>query len=97
MIPGSVSKLVEAPIVTAAATIGPIDGDVVRVAGSTTIATIKPPLNGGFSGWLIMVPATTVATTTSGNIVNDVTMPANQATLLVYVASLGKWVVGAIS
>ena len=98
MIPGIVGKIYEAPVVTAAANIGGFrQGELVRVSGSTTIATIGPPMNGGFSGLLFVVPGTDVATTTSGNILTAVTMPANRVTLLVYVDSLAKWSVGAIS
>lgn len=97
MIPGSVGKIYEAPIVTAAATIGPFVGELIRTNGSTAIATIKPPNNGGFSGLLLVVPGTDVATTTSGNILVAVTMPASRVTLLVWVDSLQKWAPGAIS
>jgi hypothetical protein len=96
MIPGTVSKLSRATVV-AAATIGPINADYVRVSGSTTIATIKPPLNGGFTTILLVSPSTTVATTTTGNIAVDVTMAADRLTLLVYDKVTAKWYPGAIS
>ena len=96
MIPGMVSKLSRATV-TAAATIGPINADYVRVSGSTTIATIKPPMNGGFTAILLVSPATDVATTTSGNIAVAVTMPADRVTVLVYDDVTGDWYPGAIS
>jgi hypothetical protein len=96
MIPGIVAKLSRAAV-TAATTIGPINADYVRVSGSTVIATIKPPLNGGFTAMLLVSPATNVATTTSGNIAVEVTMAADRLTLLVYDKVTAKWYPGAIS
>ena len=97
MIPGTVSKISESTVV-AAATIGPIKTDFVRVSGSTTIATIKPPGGpGGFSGILFVVAGTTVATTTTGNIQNAVTLTAGLVNVFVYSRVTGKWYPGAIS
>lgn len=97
MYPGAVSKLSESTV-TAAATIGPFRTDLVRVSGSTTIATINPPSGpGGFSGLLLLVAGTTVATTTTGNILTAVTLTAGLVSVFVYSKGLGKWVPGAIS
>jgi len=92
MFPGIVSKLSQAPTVVAAATLPQINGDLVLVTGSTVIATIPPPKNGGFSGILCVVPAEAVNTTTTGNILTNVTLPAGKVAILVYVDSTGKWV-----
>ena len=92
MFPGILTKLSQAPSVVAAATLPEILGDVVLVTGSTTIATIPAPHNGGFSGILFVVPAENVATTTSGNILLNVTLPLSKVAVLVYVKSSGKWV-----
>lgn len=96
MIPGMVSKLSRATV-TAAATIGPINADYVRMSGATTIATIKPPLNGGFTAMLLVSPSTNVATTTTGNIAVAVTMPLDRVTVLLYDKVTAKWYPGAIS
>ena len=96
MIPGTVSKLSRSAV-TAAATIGPVNSDLVYVTGSTTIATIKPPNNGGFSGLLFVVADEAVATTTSGNIAAAVTLGAALVTVFVYDDVTGTWHPGAIS
>lgn len=97
MIPGLVSKLSESSV-TAAATIGPIKSDILHVTGSTTIATIRPPGGpGGFSGILFVVAGTTVAVTSSGNILTAATLTAGLVTVFIYSKSLNKWVPGAIS
>ncbi len=92
MFPGILTKLSEAPTVVAAATLPEILGDIALVTGSTVIATIPPPHNGGSSGILFLVPAEAVATTTSGNISAAVTLPAAKVSILVYVKSSGDWV-----
>ena len=92
MFPGIVSKLSQAPTVVAAATLPEILGDIALVTGSTVIATIPAPHNGGFSGILFLVPAEAVLTTTTGNILAAVTLPADKVSVLVYVKSSGKWV-----
>ncbi len=97
MYPGAISKISESTAV-AAATMGPFKTDLVRVSGSTTIATIKPPSGpGGFSGVLLVVAGTTVATTTSGNINNAVTLTAGLVNIFVYSKVTAKWYPGAIS
>ena len=98
MIPGFVSKLSESSV-TAAATIGPPKSDILYLSGSTTIATIRPPGGpGGFSSVLFIVPLTdAVATTTTGNIAVNVTMPVDRVTVLVYSKQEDTWFPGAIS
>ena len=83
--------------VASAASIGPVTTDLIYVTGTTPIATIKPTPNGGFSSFLLVVPATDVATTTTGNIAIAVTMPALRVTILVWSKALAKWYPGAIS
>lgn len=97
MIPGLVSKL-SVSTVTAAASVGPIKSDVVHVSGSTTIQTILPPGGpGGFSGLLLVVAGTTVAVTTSGNILTAATLTAGLVNVFIYNKSSGKWIPGAVS
>jgi hypothetical protein len=96
MIPGTTSKISEETIASAA-TISP-KKDLVRLTGTTAIATIRPPYT-GFSGILMLVPtnAAGVATLTSGNISVAVTMPQNRVTVLVYSKTGNTWYPGAIS
>lgn len=95
MIPGITSKLSEETLASAA-TISP-KTDLVKLTGSTAVATIRPPY-GGFSGILVLVPtAGTLGLLTTGNIAIAVTMPQNRATVLVYSKSAGVWYPGAIS
>lgn len=97
MFPGLVTKLSE-EVMASATTIAP-KADLVRLTGTTAIATISPTFGGGFSGILFLVPTTAggVATTTAGNISTVVTMPIDQVTVLVYSKLTGKWYPGAIS
>jgi len=96
MFPGLTTKLSEEVIATAA-TISP-KADLVRLTGTTTIETINPSFGGGFSGLLFLVPTGgNVATTTTGNIMNAVTMVDEQLCILVYSKAEGKWHAGAIS
>lgn len=95
MFQGTTSKLSESTVASAA-TISP-KTDLVRVTGSTQIATIDPPY-GGFSGimWLVAVDGA-VDLLSSGNIAAAVTMAQNRAVVLTYSKSANKWYPGAIS
>jgi len=96
MIPGLTTKLSE-ELITTAATIKPMT-DLVRLTGTTSIATIVPAFGGGFSGILVIVPTGgAVATLTTGNISLAVTMPDKRATVLVYSKKDALWYPGAIS
>lgn len=95
MIPGTTSKLSE-EVLAAATTITP-KSDLVRLTGTTAIATIVPPY-AGFSGLLFIVPTGgNVATTTAGNISVVQTMLNNQLTVLVYSKLANKWFPHALS
>lgn len=96
MIPGTTTKVSE-EVVASATTITP-KADLVRLTGTTAVATIVPAFGGGFSGILLVVPLDGgVATTTAGNISTVVTMPQNRVTVLVFSKATGKWYPGAIS
>ena len=72
--------------------------DLVRLTGTTAIATISPTFGGGFSGILFLVPtAGSVALVTTGNIQKAVTMVVDQVTVLVWSKLAQKWYPGAIS
>ena len=95
MIAGTISKLSDS-VIASAATIAPVT-DMVRVTGTTGIATIVPPL-GGHNSILVLVPVDGgVGLLTTGNITVAVTMAQNRATVLVYNATTGVWYPGAIS
>ena len=92
MIPGSVSKLTEAT--TASATSITAKTDVVKVTGSTTIQTIIPGLGSAVSQFLILVPVDGAITLgTSGNISVGIAAAQNRAVFMVYVRTLGKWLI----
>ncbi len=96
MIPGLTTKISE--VAVASATTIDQKADLLRVTGTTAIATIRPNLGGGFSGVCFIVPVDgSVATTTAGNIAKVLTMVINQVTVLVYSKATGKWYPGAIS
>lgn len=96
MLPGSTTKLSES-VLASAATIDP-KTDLVRLTGSTDIATINPHYGGGFPGIIILVPTDgTLGLLTTGNISVAVTMAQNRATVLVYSKATGVWYPGAIS
>jgi hypothetical protein len=96
MFPGLTTKLSEETLASAAS-INP-KADLVKVTGSTAIATIIPNFGGGFSGAVVLVPKDgSVATLTTGNIAAAVTMLQNRATLLVYSKVDDKFYPGAIS
>lgn len=96
MFPGTTTKLSEGTLASAA-TISP-KTDIVRLSGSTAIATINPAFGGGFSGILILIPEDgTLGLLTTGNIAIAVTMPLNRATVLVYSKETDTFYPGAIS
>lgn len=92
MIPGTTSKLSESTLASAA-TISP-KTDIVLVTGSTQINTIVPSFGGGFSGFVILVPtAGAITLGTSGNILVGLAAAQNRALMLIFVKSLGKWII----
>ena len=96
MFPGTTTKLSE-ELLASAASISP-KHDLVRLSGSTAIATINPSFGGGFSGILVLVPTDgTLGLLTTGNIATAVTMAQNRATVLVYSQAAAVWNPGAIS
>ncbi len=96
MIPGITSKLSE-KVIASAATIE-ADKDLIRLTGSTALATINPHFGGGFSGIVVLVPTDgTLGLLTTGNIAIAVTMAQNRATVLVYSKAAAVWYPGAIS
>jgi hypothetical protein len=92
MIPGTVSKLSETTVASAASI--EANADVVKVTGSTQINTIQPGLGPGQSQFLVLVPidgAITLGTT--GNILVGIAAAQNRAVFLVFVRSMNKWLV----
>lgn len=96
MLAGLTSKLSESTV--ASSTTIQVRSDLVYLTGTTTIANILGQYGGGDAGVLFVVPTSgNVATATTGNILNALTMVQNQLTVLVFSKKLQKWVVGAIS
>lgn len=100
MIPGRVSKLAE-EFIALSTTINP-RVEFVHVTDTTVTtvcATIVPPMVGGFSQFLVLVnrSGNAMNLVTTGNIAKAVTVPTNQATVLVYSKRTDDWYPGAIS
>lgn len=90
MIPGSVSKLSETTIASAASIRA--TADVVKVTGSTQINTIQPGLGPGQSQFLVLIPIDGAVTLgTSGNVNVGIAMAQNRAVFLVFLRSTNKW------
>ena len=92
MIPGTVSKMTEATVASAASITA--KADVVKVTGSTQINTIVPGLGTMQGQFLVLVPVDGAVTLgTTGNILVGIAAAQNRAVFLVFVKSLGKWVI----
>jgi hypothetical protein len=92
MIPGSVSKLVEQSVASAATITA--KADIVKVSGTTQINTIIPGLGTSHGQFLVSVPTDGAVTLgTSGNILVGIAAAQNRAVFLVFVKSLGKWLI----
>lgn len=92
MIPGMVGRFRELTIV-AAASVGPIQAEVVRVSGTTGINTIVPNFGGQFAQEIRLIGITgDVALGTTGNVLAAATVTSTGMTILTYVPSLGYWV-----
>lgn len=97
MIPGIVSKL-SREVIASASTITPYTGELIKLTGSTAIATIVPPFGKGHNQLLFLVPTDgTVGLLTTGNIAVAVTMAQNRVTVLAYDYISDIWYPGAIS
>lgn len=99
MFPGLTTRVSESDIALAAS-IKPLS-DVIIVTDTTSttaVATIIPPY-AGFSGVMIVVnrSGNNITTVTTGNIATATTIGQNVATLLTYVKSIDKWIVGALA
>ena len=94
MIPGTTSKLTETTV-PSGTTIS-AKSDIVKLTGTTAIQTIIPNFGAGFSGLLFLVTTGGAVTLgTSGNILTGYSIPNNASVVLVYVKSLGKWIINA--
>jgi hypothetical protein len=92
MIPGSVSKMTESTV-PSAATINP-KTDIVNVTVSTQINTINPALGSAQSQFLVLVPKDGAITLgTSGNIAVGLAAVVDRAIFMVFVRSRGKWMI----
>ena len=92
MIPGTTTKLSESTLASATS-IDP-KTDIIKVTGSTEIDTIIPHFSVPFSGLLILIPVDgSIVLGSTGNILVGITAVVNRAVWLVYVKSLGKWLI----
>ena len=91
MIPGTTTKLSESVVASAASV--DAKSDILKVTGTTQINTIIPYV-GSFSTIIWLVPVDGAITLgTSGNILIGGTAAQNKATVMVFVRTLGKWVI----
>lgn len=92
MIPGSVSKLSEQTVASAASITA--KADIVNVTGSTQINTIVPGLGTAVSQFLVLNPVSGALTLgTSGNIAVGVTLVQNRPSILVWSKAAQKWLI----
>ena len=92
MIPGSVSKLTEATLASSAQITAKTD--IVKLTGATQVNTIIPGLGSAQSQFLVLVPTDgAVVLGTTGNINVGITMAQNRAVFMVFVRTLGKWII----
>jgi hypothetical protein len=92
MIPGSVSKLTESTVASAATITAKTD--IVLVTGAVAVNNIIPGLGTAQSQFLVLIPVSGALTLgTSGNILVGLAAVVNRAVFLVFVRSLGKWVI----
>lgn len=90
MIPGSVSKLSETTVASAASIVA--KSDVVKVTGTTQIDTILPAFGGANDVFLILIPTSgSIVLSTAGNILVGITAVVNRAVFMVYSKTTGKW------
>lgn len=92
MIPGSISKLTERTVASAATITA--KADVLHVTGTIQINNIIPGLGTAQSQFLILNPqGATLVLGTSGNIAVGLTAVINRPVFLVYSRTLGKWLI----
>jgi len=92
MIPGSVSKLSERTVASAATITA--KADIVYVTGTTGINTIIPGLGIQQSQLLILVPlGATLVLGTSGNIAVGITAVINRPVFMVWSKASQKWLI----
>lgn len=92
MIPGSVSKLSEVTVASAATIFA--KADIVNVTGSTQVNTIIPGLGTAVSQFLVLNPVSGALTLgTSGNIAVGVALVQNRPAVLVWSKSAQKWLI----
>jgi hypothetical protein len=91
MIPGSVSKLSETTVASAATITA--KGDIVNVTGSVQINTIIPGLGTAVSQFLVLNSISGVTLGTSGNIAVGLAVVANRPVFLVWSKAAQKWLI----
>jgi hypothetical protein len=92
MIPGSVSKMSEATVASAATITA--KADLVNVTGTTQINTIIPGLGTAVCQFLVLNPRDGAVTLgTSGNIAVGVALVQNRPCVMVWSKAAQKWLI----
>jgi hypothetical protein len=92
MIPGSVSKLSEMTVASAATITA--KADIVHVTGSTAVNTVIPGLGTAVSQFLVLNPTDGALTLgTSGNIAVGVALVQNRPAIMIWSKKLQKWLI----
>lgn len=91
MIPGTVSKLSESTVASAASIVAKTD--VLRVTGNTQVDTIIPALGGANSLFLVLIPVTAgnLVLSAAGNILIGITAITNRPVWMVWSKAAQKW------
>lgn len=88
--PGAVDRLTEETVASATTIVA--KSDVIRLTGSTAIATIIP--RSGFGQNLVLIPVDgTVVLGTGGNILVGISAVVNRGVVMTFVKSMNKWVI----
>ena len=93
MIPGSVSKMSESTVASAATVTA--KSDILYLTGNVQVNTINPGLGNQQSQFLVLVPTTAGGVTlgTSGNILVGIAAAVNRAVFMVWSKQLQKWII----
>ena len=91
MIPGTVSKLTETTVASAASIVA--KSDIVRVTGNTQVDTIVPPFGGAnnVSIWVIAITAGNLVVSAAGNVLIGQTLITNRLYIFVWSKTTQKW------
>jgi hypothetical protein len=97
MIPGYGSTRMKEEVVASATTIT-IKGDLIRLTGTTAVATILSPMNVGRDGFLIFIytPDAGVTINAAGNVAVSQALVTNRLYAYAFSVLAGKWIPHAV-